>query len=33
LVNLELVMRMVITLLGGGEHLKPLQTEQTAGFD
>ena len=33
LVNLELVMRMVITLLGGSEHLKPLQTEQTAGFD
>ena len=30
LVNLELVMRMVITLLGGSEHLKPLQTEKTA---
>jgi len=27
------VMRMVVTLLGGGANLKPLQTEQPAGFD
>jgi TRAP-type C4-dicarboxylate transport system permease small subunit len=33
LVNLELVMRIFITLLGGGAYLKPLQIEQRAGFD
>ena len=33
LVNLELVMRAFITLLGGGAYLKPLQIEQQAGFD
>jgi len=33
LVNLELVMRVFITLLGGSAYLKPLQTEQQAGFD
>lgn len=33
LVNLELVMRVFITLLGGGSYLKPLQIEQQAGFD
>ena len=33
LVNLELVIRVFITILGGSAHLKPLQTEQPAGFD
>ena len=33
LVNLELVLRVFITLLGGSAYLKPLQTEQQAGFD
>jgi TRAP-type C4-dicarboxylate transport system permease small subunit len=33
LVNLELVIRVFITILGGSAHLKPLQTEQQAGFD
>ncbi len=33
LVNLELVMRILITLLGGSTYLKPLQIEQQAGFD
>ena len=33
LVNLELVMRIFITLLGGSASLKPLQTEEQTGFD
>lgn len=33
LVNLELVVRVFITILGGSAHLKPLQAEQPAGFD
>lgn len=33
LVNLELVLRVFITLLGGSAYLKPLQTEHQAGFD
>lgn len=33
LVNLELVLRVFITLLGGSAYLKPLQTEHQAGID